>query len=51
MELDPKYADVCIRRWDKYTGRDAVHIDANMTFDELAEIRSRPVRIRTRFAR
>ena len=50
MELDPKYADVCIRRWQKYTGRDAVHIDANMTFDELREIRSRPVRIRTRSA-
>jgi DNA methylase len=51
MELDPKYADVTIRRWQKYTGRDAVHIDANITFDELAEIRSRPVRTRTRFAR
>ena len=50
MELDPKYADVSIRRWQKYTGQDAVHIGCGITFDELREIRSRPVRIRTRSA-
>ena len=24
MELDPRYADVCIRRWQAYTKRDAM---------------------------
>jgi DNA modification methylase len=51
MELDPKYSDVCIRRWQKYTGRDAVHLSTGATFDELREMRSRPVRTRTRAAR
>jgi hypothetical protein len=51
MELDPKYADVCIRRWQKYTGRDAVHLSTGVTFDELSEIRTHPVRMRMRSAR
>jgi DNA modification methylase len=25
MELDPVYVDVAIRRWERVTGRDAVH--------------------------
>jgi len=51
MELDPKFADVAIQRWQKYTGRDAVHLGSGVTFDELRERRSFPVRRRTRPAR
>jgi DNA modification methylase len=36
MELDPLYADVCIRRWQAYTKRDAVLESTGHTFDELA---------------
>lgn len=25
MELDPKFVDVCVKRWQEYTGRRAVH--------------------------
>jgi hypothetical protein len=25
MELDPKYADVIIRRWQDFTGKQAIH--------------------------
>ena len=34
MELDPKYCDVIIKRWQDYTGRKAVHADTGEAFDE-----------------
>ncbi len=39
MEIEPKYADVTIRRWQAFTGRDAVHVETGLTFDELAVAR------------
>jgi len=37
IEIDPRYADVAIRRWQRVTGKDAV-IEANgQTFDAAAE--------------
>lgn len=35
MEIDPLYADVAIRRWQKQTGRDAVHEDSGRVYSEL----------------
>ena len=35
MELDPKYCDVIIQRWQKFTGQNAVHLDSNKTYNEL----------------
>lgn len=32
MELDPRYCDVIIRRWQAFTGRDAVHEPTGDTF-------------------
>jgi DNA modification methylase len=40
MDLDPQYVDVTIRRWQAFTGRDAVHADSGLTFDEVAEQRA-----------
>ena len=34
MELDPKYTDVIIRRWQEYTGKTAVHQATSMPFGE-----------------
>jgi DNA modification methylase len=34
MELDPKYCDVIINRWEKFTGKKAVH-ENGQTFEEL----------------
>lgn len=34
MELDPKYCDVIIKRWQDYTGEKAVHAETGVTFDE-----------------
>jgi len=39
IELDPKYVDVAIRRWEQYTGKTAVLAPMGETFDELAEAR------------
>jgi DNA modification methylase len=36
IELDPLYVDVAIRRWQKFTGRDAILARTGETFDELA---------------
>lgn len=36
MELDPAYADVIVRRWEKFTGREAVLAESGKTFSEVA---------------
>jgi DNA modification methylase len=36
MELDPKYADVIVRRWQDYTGQCAVLAGEDRSFDEIA---------------
>jgi len=35
MELDPKYCDVIINRWQQYTGKEAVLESTGKTFNEL----------------
>jgi DNA modification methylase len=39
MELDPKYADCIVQRWQQYTGRVATLDADGRTFDEIAEER------------
>ena len=36
MELDPKYCDVIIKRWQDYTGDAATHAESGKAFDEVA---------------
>lgn len=36
IELDPLYVDVAIRRWQKHTGDDAVHLGSGKSFNELS---------------
>ncbi len=40
MELDPKYADVIVRRWQEYTGEKAVLEGLEKEFDEIARERA-----------
>ncbi len=40
IELDPKYIDVTIVRWQKYTGQTAVHVASGFTYGELTGARS-----------
>ncbi len=35
LELDPRYVDVAIERWQRLTGEDAVHVESGFTFSEL----------------
>lgn len=43
MELDPKYCDVIIKRWQDFTGKQAVHEDGS-TFDEVSDGRYDPAK-------
>lgn len=40
MELDTKYCDVIIRRWQDFTGKNAVHSETGKTFNEMMNERS-----------
>ena len=37
MEYDPKFADVIIKRWQEYTGKDAIHEESGKTYQELSD--------------
>lgn len=36
MELDPKYCDVIVRRWQDFTGKSATHAETGKPFSEVA---------------
>lgn len=36
MELDPRYVDVIVKRWQDFTGKDAIHEATGKTYNELA---------------
>ena len=35
MELDPRYCDVIVKRWQDYTGQQAIHAETGKTFAEV----------------
>lgn len=37
MEFEPRFVDVAIRRWQEFTGKDAIHASGNETFDDAAK--------------
>jgi DNA modification methylase len=40
IEIDPLYVDVAIRRWQQFTGRDAILDASGLTFHEMEDERS-----------
>ena len=41
MELDPKYVDVIVKRWQDFTGEKAVHEETGKTFDEMKAVKGK----------
>jgi DNA modification methylase len=39
IELNPKYVDVAIRRWQQYTGQRAIHAESSKRFEKLTQER------------
>jgi DNA modification methylase len=35
MELDPRYCDVIVKRWQEYTGKAATHAESGIPFDSM----------------
>ena len=33
MELSPKYCDVIIKRWEEFTGKQAIHAETGVKFN------------------
>jgi DNA modification methylase len=44
LEIEPRFVDVAIRRWQAFTRRDARHAESGMSFDEIASEGSRAPR-------
>ena len=42
IEIDPRYVDVAIRRWESYTGKQARLAASNTTFEDASEAQSAP---------
>jgi DNA modification methylase len=45
LEIEPRFVDVAIRRWQAFTRRDARHAESGLTFDEIAAEGSRAGKI------
>jgi len=40
IEIEPRFVDVAIQRWQAFSRKDAIHIDSGLSFDELASKRN-----------
>lgn len=38
MELDPKYCDVIVQRWQEFTGKTAVHAETGKPFEKIGKV-------------
>jgi hypothetical protein len=43
MEIDPRYVDVAVLRWQRFTRQKAVLDGERGTFEEIARVRGREV--------
>ncbi|MET0106613.1 MAG: DNA methyltransferase [Sedimenticola sp.] len=42
IEIEPRYVDVAIRRWQNTTGKHAIHTETGLAFEDLAQVRCEP---------
>jgi DNA modification methylase len=40
LEIEPRFVDVAIRRWQAFSRKDAIHADSGLSFDELTSKRT-----------
>jgi DNA modification methylase len=40
VEIEPRFVDVAIKRWQAFSRKDAIHADSGLSFDELASKRT-----------
>ena len=38
MEISPNYCDIIVKRWQKFSGKKAIHEESGKTFDELSPV-------------
>jgi DNA modification methylase len=36
IELNPAYVDVAVKRWQEFTGQEAIHAKSGKTFNEMS---------------
>jgi len=42
LELEPRFVDVAIRRWQAFTKRDVIHEETGLNFEDIATRRAVP---------
>ena len=40
LEIEPKFVDVAVKRWQAFSRKDAIHAETGVSFDETAIARS-----------
>ena len=40
LEIEPRFVDVAIKRWQAFSRKDAIHAETGLTFDEVASRRT-----------
>jgi hypothetical protein len=40
LEIEPRFVDAAIKRWQAFSRKDAIHVDSGLSFDELASKRT-----------
>jgi hypothetical protein len=48
IEIEPRFVDGAIRRWQAFARKDAVHVATGLTFDEMPAERARSAKSRER---
>jgi len=43
MDIDPRYVDVAVLRWQRFTGQNAALDGDGRTFEQIAQLRRREV--------
>jgi len=43
IEIEPRFVEVAIRRWQAFSRKDAIHVDSGLSFDELASQRAEAI--------